>query len=680
MTDWEMANIPNVVNLVDVTKMTHLIYGSIEVTSDTDPTLYSGWGIQDTINRMLVWVNKGHAAGIKVGTYLYDGGTSLKSIVASPSLLSQLAVNIKNFLVQYNLDGIELDWEIVKTQAQMDTLINALYSQIQPLGKEITIAGNWYAPDCSLTGFQKISIVNMMTYDMYYYPATSVRPIESSYDDTVSAMMLWVNQGYDRTKLAIGIPSYGNDLNGQAILYGDIVSNLHPPSTENEANIATINSVTGIVQSIGGNVLWWNGLDLVRQKCRWAIDNGFGGVGTFSSGEDSFDPGYNMLQAIYDLVNTTKFGLYGNLAPNGMVYNAASVTTFTQLFDWGWLTPPYPYNNPYYGSTIKAAGRRNILRCSFWDAAGIYPTYQNWTQLRAGGTAAFNAAVTAMSAQINSAGAANLYGYSMYEEEPADAYGWVTPTQSQIADFIYCVNTLYTLMKAAFPSLPIMQNPHIMGWFTDAQLQSISFDLLEVHSYSSDLPTLQAYLQRGLRIANGKEMFTLLYCGTSASYDPPGDPTYLAQAVAIAGAIGVTNIGIYCYRDDKPGSGEQIIFNTYTEPSPPPVAWVDPYLHYQAIMAVITKGNFQHGTSHTASFSVTVAPSGITYQVEVWLTSDGTTKSATTGLKSFTSTGSAQAMVPTITMPAAGTYQVYKDIYINGALEYRFSDNIMKIV
>jgi len=453
-----------------------------------------------------------------------------------------------------------------------------------------------------------------------------------------------------------------------------------------------------------------------------------------------------------------KFGLYGNLAPKGMVYSAASVTTFTQLFDWGWLTPPYPYNNPYYGSTIKAAGRRNILRCSFWDGDGIYPTYTNWTQLRAGGTSAFQAAVTAMSYQINQAGASNLYGYSMYEEEPADSCAvdsngnWIPPTQSQIADFIYCVNTLYTMMKAAFPSLPIMQNPHIMDWFTDAQLQSISFDLLEVHSYSSDLPTLQAYLQRGLKIANGKEMFTLLYCGTSASYDPPGDPTYLAQAVAIAEAVGVTNIGIYCYRRDKPGSGEQIIFNTYTETSPPPAAWVDPYLHYQAIIAVlsstppqtlifnpignqtvavgsslkillsatdapgltltfsadnmptgaslqsdnyfrwtptasqvgsypnvyfqvsdgtntasqyititVTGNGYTHGTSHTAALSITELPAGKSCQVQIQV---GTSLSSKV---SFTSGSNVPVSVP-ITMPAAGTYSVYIDVYMEGVL------------
>jgi hypothetical protein len=253
----------------------------------------------------------------------------------------------------------------------------------------------------------------------------------------------------------------------------------------------------------------------------------------------------------------------------------------------------------------------------------------------------------------------------MYEEEPADALAFVTPTQQQITDFIYCVNQLYTLMKAKFPTLPIMQNPHVMDWFTDAQLQSISFDLLEAHCYSGNLTTLQAYLQRGMRIANGKGFFTLLYCGTAASYDPPGDPTYLAQAIAMAEAAGITNIGIYCYRDDLSGSGEQIIFNTYTE-VPDTVAWVDPYLHYQAIMTAIA--SFVHGSTHTATFQATVTPSGQSCQLELWIGPNATTKSTTSGMVSFNSTGAAQNMTPSIVMPAtAGTYHVYIDIYMLGA-------------
>ena len=89
---------------------------------------------------------------------------------------------------------------------------------------------------------------------------------------------------------------------------------------------------------------------------------------------------------------------------------------------------------------------------------------------------------------------------------------------------------------------------------------------------------------------------------------------------------------------------------------------------------------FTHGTSHTASFQVTRTPAGIACQLEVWLSPDGVTKSATSGLVSFTSTGSAQTMALPVVMPAAGIYDVYKDVYVSGVLVDFANDNSVTVV
>jgi len=72
-----------------------------------------------------------------------------------------------------------------------------------------------------------------------------------------------------------------------------------------------------------------------------------------------------------------------------------------------------------------------------------------------------------------------------------------------------------------------------------------------------------------------------------------------------------------------------------------------------------------HGTTHTASFQITITPANQACQVEVWLGLNSTTKSATGGLSaSFTSTGVAEQVTSTIVLPAANTYSVYVDVYI----------------
>lgn len=299
---WEMANMPTACNQVNLSLLTHLIVSDVTVTSATDPTLYSGWGMSYVNTQLTTWANKCHPLGVGIYVDLYDSTTKLASIVASPTLLAQLAVNIKNLIIANNLDGVSLDWEVTKTQAQMDTLINAIYAQLNPIGKEIVIAGNWYAPDCSLTGFQKVNFVNMMTYDMTWSPAVGRLPQHSLFEDMVSAMMLWANAGYDRTKLGVGIPFYGKDSSANGFLWSEIVNNLHPYSNVNQANVTSITGWNGAVKTVSGGVIWWNGLDLVRQKVDWVLANGFGGMMIFSLAQDSFVSGYNMLQTIYEEV------------------------------------------------------------------------------------------------------------------------------------------------------------------------------------------------------------------------------------------------------------------------------------------------------------------------------------------------------------------------------------------
>jgi len=70
----------------------------------------------------------------------------------------------------------------------------------------------------------------------------------------------------------------------------------------------------------------------------------------------------------------------------------------------------------------------------------------------------------------------------------------------------------------------------------------------------------------------------------------------------------------------------------------------------------------------TARAPITVKPSGLSCQAELYLVSGGS-KVATSGLKAFTSTAAAQDITFPITMPSTtGTYKVYLDIYAAGYL------------
>ena len=78
---------------------------------------------------------------------------------------------------------------------------------------------------------------------------------------------------------------------------------------------------------------------------------------------------------------------------------------------------------------------------------------------------------------------------------------------------------------------------------------------------------------------------------------------------------------------------------------------------------------FAPGEAKTAVAPITVMPSGLNCNAEVFLGPDEMTKVATSGLVPFTSTGVSQDVRLPVTMPsAAGTYHVFIDVYAEGIL------------
>lgn len=76
---------------------------------------------------------------------------------------------------------------------------------------------------------------------------------------------------------------------------------------------------------------------------------------------------------------------------------------------------------------------------------------------------------------------------------------------------------------------------------------------------------------------------------------------------------------------------------------------------------------FSPGQSKNAIVPAMVQPSGLSCQLEVFLGPNESTKVATSGLKSFISTGVQQSVAAPVMMPSVdGTYHVYIDLYVAG--------------
>ena len=87
---------------------------------------------------------------------------------------------------------------------------------------------------------------------------------------------------------------------------------------------------------------------------------------------------------------------------------------------------------------------------------------------------------------------------------------------------------------------------------------------------------------------------------------------------------------------------------------------------------------FVPNASKTATVAITVSPSGVACQGELWIAAQSApnTKIATSGLKAFTSTGSAQNVTFPITMPASGgPFVINFDVYVGGVDAFGFVGN-----
>ena len=91
---------------------------------------------------------------------------------------------------------------------------------------------------------------------------------------------------------------------------------------------------------------------------------------------------------------------------------------------------------------------------------------------------------------------------------------------------------------------------------------------------------------------------------------------------------------------------------------------------------------FAPSIAKTATAPITITPSGLSCQAELFLaTSPIAAKAATSGLKPFTSTGAQQAVSLPVVMPAAAgvVYHVYLDVYVAGylLLAYVATDDVI---
>ena len=277
--------------------LTHLYYFSLGPNSSGDLGRVNGAGqftpvisipsVQENIDTLLSWRD---SKLVKI--YLVVGGwvqsDYFDEAVANPISRANLITNIKNFCLNNGLDGVDLDWEPYHghvNDTHYGLLISELRVAFNKTNLEISSAIN-PTHTSLIEAYSDADFIQLMTYGKHFDGNTQVSMV--TLENWVNG---WINSGFSKSKLVIGLPAYGKTpADNTAIMYGDVV-NLYDPQPD----------IDMIIHD--SKTYYFNGINTIKQKTQYMLDNNLKGVMMWELGQDITvtDP-KSLLRSIYETI------------------------------------------------------------------------------------------------------------------------------------------------------------------------------------------------------------------------------------------------------------------------------------------------------------------------------------------------------------------------------------------
>lgn len=250
------------VTQVQYSKLTHIIYAFLI------PTSSGGYEAIDDPSKLSSMVSLAHAAGTKalISVGGGGGGGGFAGIVASSSNITTFVNNMISFTNQYNLDGVDIDWEYPSDGTQAAnflTMMQALGTALHNNGKLLSIAVIGEDGDYVDDGmFSTVDFLNIMAYDDNNF-------LHSTFELGTQCLAYWLGRGVPVSKAILGVPFYGHDSsqdeNSDAaeVNYNTIIAdggnpNLDVFGTIGYDGILTMKSKTSYAMANAGGVVAWD--------------------------------------------------------------------------------------------------------------------------------------------------------------------------------------------------------------------------------------------------------------------------------------------------------------------------------------------------------------------------------------------------------------------------------------
>jgi len=215
-------------------------------------------------------------------------------MAASAEKRAQYIASINDFCISENLDGVDLDWEdYPQTIPQQDyeALCSDLSKALHSHNLQFSIAATTYNIERSVAVANYTDFINLMIYDSFDNSDN-----QATYQQFIDALISFKTAGIPAAKLIGGVPFYGRkpwdntSSEPSALTYRQIVAKYQPDVSMNKV----------------GNYSY-NGPDLLKQKTRYLIDNGYSGIMAWELTQDvAPGAGTSLLRAIHTEATTAR--------------------------------------------------------------------------------------------------------------------------------------------------------------------------------------------------------------------------------------------------------------------------------------------------------------------------------------------------------------------------------------
>ncbi|MEU0882391.1 glycosyl hydrolase family 18 protein [Lentzea sp. NPDC005914] len=347
---------------IQYSKLTHINYAF--VLPNGNGTLQ---GIPDT-GKLQQIVSLGHQNGVKVSLAVggwNDGNDSAFEQMAGNSGSRTTFVNsLINVVSQYNLDGIDIDWEYPDPgtsgnnyTAMMQQLSTALHQRGKLLTAAVVSEGGT-ANGVQPAVFNAVDWLNIMAYD-------GGSP-HANYDWSINSVNFWKGRGLPAAKAVLGVPFYSRPT---YIAYKDLVA--QDPANANR-------------DCYNGNC--YNGIPTIKRKTSWALSNA-GGIMNWELSQDTTGS-TSLLNAIWETAsggnpNPPTGGTitgYGGKCVDVAGANSANGTAVQLWTCNGTAAQTWSREGNTVralGKCLDASGTANGAVTQLWDCSGA--GNQQWT-------------------------------------------------------------------------------------------------------------------------------------------------------------------------------------------------------------------------------------------------------------------------------------------------------------